>query len=66
MDIMLNGEPRQVPEGLTAAGLVEMLGLAGRRYAMEINGELLPKSAHAEHGLAAGDRIEIVQAVGGG
>jgi sulfur carrier protein len=66
MDIMLNGEPRQVPEGLTAAGLVELLGLAGRRYAMEVNGELLPKSAHAGHRLAAGDCIEIVQAVGGG
>ena len=66
MDIILNGEPRHVPEGLTAAGLVELLGLAGRRYAMEINGELLPKSAHAGHQLAAGDRIEIVQAVGGG
>lgn len=66
MDIMLNGDPRQVPEGLTAAGLAELLGLTGRRYAMEINGELLPKSAHAGHRLAAGDRIEIVQAVGGG
>ena len=66
MDIILNGELRQVPEGLTAAGLVELLGLAGRRYAMEINGELLPRSAHAGHRLAAGDRIEIVQAVGGG
>lgn len=66
MDIILNGEPRQVPEGLTAAGLIELLGLAGRRYAMEINGELQPKSAHAGHRLAAGDRIEIVQAVGGG
>ena len=66
MDIILNGEPRQVPGGLTAAGLVELLGLAGRRYAMEVNGELLPKSAHAGHRLAAGDRIEIVQAVGGG
>lgn len=66
MDIILNGEPRQVPESLTAAGLVELLGLAGRRYAMEINGELLPKSAHDGYRLAAGDRIEIVQAVGGG
>lgn len=66
MEIILNGEPRDVPDGLSAAGLVELLGIVGRRYAMEINGELLPKSAHAAHSLAAGDRIEIVQAVGGG
>lgn len=66
MEIILNGAARQLPEGATAADLVEELGLAGRRYAMEINGELLPKSAHASHRLASGDRIEIVQAVGGG
>jgi sulfur carrier protein len=66
MEIILNGEPREVPDGLSAAGLVALLELAGRRYAMEINGELLPKSAQAAHRLAPGDRIEIVQAVGGG
>ncbi len=66
MEIILNGAARQLSEGATAADLVEELGLAGRRYAMEINGELLPKSAHASHRLASGDRIEIVQAVGGG
>jgi sulfur carrier protein len=66
MEIIVNGERREVSEGMTAAGLVELLGLAGRRYAMEINGELSPKSAQAELQLSAGDRIEIVQAVGGG
>lgn len=66
MEIILNGEPRDVPDGLSAAGLVALLGLEGRRYAMEVNGELLPKRAHAAHSLCPGDRIEIVQAVGGG
>jgi sulfur carrier protein len=66
VEILLNGEAREVPDGLTAAGLVELLDLAGRRYAMEINGELAPRSSHAERALAAGDRVEIVQAVGGG
>lgn len=66
MEITLNGEARQVPDGLTAAKLVASLGLAGRRYAMELNGELLPKSAHAGHALSPGDRVEIVHAVGGG
>jgi sulfur carrier protein len=64
--IIVNGEPREVQVGLSAAGLVEMLGLAGRRYAMEINGELAPRGTHAGRALAPGDRIEIVQAVGGG
>ena len=66
MEIIVNGEPRDVPDGLSAARLVALLGLAGRRYAMEVNGELLPKSRHASHALAPGDRVEIVQAVGGG
>jgi len=66
MEILLNGEAREIPDGLTAGGLVELLGLVGRRYAMEINGELAPRKTHAERVLAAGDRIEIVQAGGGG
>ena len=66
MEIILNGEPRDVADDLSAAGLVELLGLAERRYAMEINGELVPRGAQAGRGLAPGDRVEIVQAVGGG
>lgn len=66
MQITVNGQSREVPRGSTAAELVDLLGLAGRRYAMEINGELAPKVEHAERVLAPGDRIEIVQAVGGG
>lgn len=66
MEITLNGEPLRVKDGLTAAGLVASLELSGRRYAMEINGELLPKSMHEEHELIPGDRVEIVHAVGGG
>lgn len=66
MEITLNGAPMELPEGTTAAQLVEQLGLAGRRYAMEVNGELVPRSAHPAHRLMPGDRVEIVQAVGGG
>jgi sulfur carrier protein len=66
MDIILNGVPRQVPDGVTAADLIESIGLAGRRFAMEINGELVPKSGQADLHLAPGDRVEVVQAVGGG
>lgn len=66
MQITLNGERRQVPDGTTAAQLVELLELTGRRLAMEVNGEIVPRSRHGTHALAPGDRVEIVHAVGGG
>lgn len=66
MQIIVNGEPRNVAPGLTAAQLVELLELGGRRLAMEINREILPRSQYAGHELRDGDRVEIVQAIGGG
>jgi len=66
MQILVNGEPRSVAPGLTAAQLVELLELGGHRLAMEVNREILPRSQYAAHQLRDGDRIEIVQAIGGG
>lgn len=66
MQIVVNGEHRAVDPGLTAAQLVELLDLGGRRLAMEINREILPRSQYGEHQLRNGDQIEIVQAIGGG
>lgn len=66
MRIIVNGEQRQVEQGLTAARLVEQMGLGGRRIAMEVNLEILPRSQYAEHAFTDGDHIEIVHAVGGG
>ncbi len=66
MNITVNGQSREVPDGATAAQLVQILELTGRRLAMEVNGEIVPRSRHDDHRLAAGDRIEIVHAVGGG
>ena len=66
MQITVNGESREIPPGATAQGLVELLELTGRRLAMEVNGEIVPRSQHATRTLATGDRIEIVHAVGGG
>ena len=66
MEIFLNGEVRQFPAPLTVAALVEILGYTGKRVAVECNGEIVPRSRHADFGLAAGDRVEIVVAVGGG
>ena len=66
MQIVLNGEPRNVPAGSNPARVIELLALEGRRIAVEINGEIVPRSRYAEHELKAGDRVEIVHAVGGG
>ena len=66
MEIIINGEPQQLTAPLTVAALLEDRGLAGKRVAVEKNGQIVAKSRHAETLLAAGDRIEIVVAVGGG
>ena len=66
MQIVLNGEPRTVPAGTSAENVIELLALGGRRVAVEVNGEIVPRSRHAEHELKTGDRVEIVHAVGGG
>ena len=66
MQIVLNGEPRTVPAGTSPASVIELLGLRGRRVAIEVNGEIVARSRYAEHELKTGDRVEIVHAVGGG
>ena len=66
MDITLNGEHRQIPDNFTAAQLVDLLDLTGKRMAMEINREIVPRSTFAEHIISDGDNIEIVGAIGGG
>ena len=66
MEIVLNGSPRPVPPGCTVAGLLQAAGHGERRVAVEVNGEIVPRSAHAQRTLAEGDRVEIVQALGGG
>lgn len=66
MKIIVNGEPRDVLEGLTAAQLIEDMAITGKRIAMEVNLEIVPRSHYAEHIFEAGDKVEIVHAVGGG
>ncbi|WP_144631209.1 sulfur carrier protein ThiS [Bordetella genomosp. 13] len=66
MHITLNGEARQLPASTTVIGLLESLGYAGKRVAVERNGDIVPKSQHAQTALADGDQVEIVVAVGGG
>jgi sulfur carrier protein len=66
LELKINGETRQFAEALTVSGLIEQLGYAGKRIAVERNGEIVPKSQHATTDLQSGDQLEIVVAVGGG
>ena len=64
--VLLNGAQREFPAPLTFNQLLDELDLAGRRLAVERNGEIVPRSLFADSRLADGDRIEVVIAVGGG
>lgn len=66
IQVTLNGQPTTLTPGLTVLALLELRGLAGKRLAVERNGEIVPRARHAEVSLADGDRLEIVVAVGGG
>jgi sulfur carrier protein len=66
MQVIINGEAREVAEAITVAALVEQLGLAGKPLAVEVNLDLVPRQQHASRALAAGDKLEIVTLVGGG
>lgn len=66
VDVYVNGEPRRLAEGMTVARLLEELALTGQRLAVEVNLEIVPRSAHAARTLRPGDRVEIVRAIGGG
>jgi len=64
--ILVNGQPHDVEPDTTLSELLIRLELAGKRLAVERNGEIVPKTLHAETTVNAGDKFEIVVAVGGG
>ena len=66
MRATVNGEPMELPDGLTVDALLRHLGVRGDRVAVERNGEVVKKARHAEQKLASGDVLEIVTFVGGG
>lgn len=66
MEMIVNGKPVQVDGVSTVGQLLEHLGFAGKRVAVEKNGEIVPKSLHAETAINGDDKLEIVVAVGGG
>ena len=66
IQITINGEARQLDAPQPFSSLIDSLGLAGKRIAIERNGEIVPRSQHGTAAVADGDRLEIVVAVGGG
>lgn len=66
MQIILNGQTREIPDGLTPRGLIALLDLEGRRLALEVNEEVIPRSQFDEYRFSRQDRVEIVHAIGGG
>ena len=66
MEIYLNGEQRAVDDNVTVDRLLAELLPKGSRVAVEVNEEIVPRTRHREHALQPGDRVEVVQAIGGG
>ena len=66
ISVAVNGQTHHVPQSTTVAQLLTRLDTAGKRVAVERNGEIVPKSLHGSTELNTGDRLEIVIAVGGG
>jgi sulfur carrier protein len=66
MQVTLNGEARELRDGVTVAELVGELGLRTKRIAVEVNLDILPRESYDQHALCEGDVVEIVQFVGGG
>ena len=66
MNIQVNGTAHVVPQNSTLAVLLEQLRLAGKRVAVELNGEIVPRSTYSATPLHEDDCLEIMQAIGGG
>lgn len=66
MLLHVNGQPTDLPPGFTARQLLERMELGGKRVAVEVNGEIVPRSVHTTHAFKEGDKVEIVHAIGGG
>ena len=66
MKIMVNGQERALAAPVTVAALLDELGMAGKRVAVEVNQEIVPRSRHMQFQLNDSDRVEVVFAIGGG
>ncbi len=66
IQVTVNGAPHRFEQAVNLASLLERLEMAGKKIAVEKNGEIVPRSQHAQTVVQDGDRLEIVVAVGGG
>jgi thiamine biosynthesis protein ThiS len=66
VQVIVNGQPRELPEGASVRTLIEELGLGKAICAAEVNKTVVPKRQHESHALKPGDAIEVVTLVGGG
>ncbi len=66
MQVVINGEPREIADGVTITALLTTLGIDLRRVAVELNEQVVPKARHAQTPIKPNDRLEIVTFVGGG
>jgi sulfur carrier protein len=66
IQVTVNGAAQRFEQPLPVSALVEKMSLAGKKIAVEKNGEIVPRSAHPHTLVADGDQLEIVVAVGGG
>ncbi|MBW4934617.1 sulfur carrier protein ThiS [Marinobacter sp. F4206] len=66
MQVEVNGDAMELPVGATILTLIENMALAGKRLAVEVNEDIVPRSQHREFVLSEGDRVEVVHAIGGG
>ncbi|GBE07459.1 sulfur carrier protein ThiS [bacterium BMS3Abin11] len=66
INITVNGDNRELSSPSTIVDLTEIMALQGKRFAVEVNGEIVPASQHVSYELSTGDKVEIVGAIGGG
>jgi thiamine biosynthesis protein ThiS len=66
MRVTVNGDVRELRDGVTVEEFVRELGFAARRIAVEVNLDVLPRAAYGTRRLREGDVVEIVQFIGGG
>lgn len=66
MQIQVNGEPMEMGENATVGQLIQKMELEGKRLAVEVNEDIVPRSEHPGFRLNEGDRVEVVHAIGGG
>mgnify|MGYP000350115014 CR=1 FL=1 len=66
IDITVNGDAMSLAEDSTITDLIQKMELMGKRIAIELNMDVIPRSEHAQTRLSTGDAVEVVRAIGGG